>query len=299
MIRSCEAHQHDLWSSSLSTEVLSTSTWEALFSSRRHASTCDGMSSSELEMICNIAGAEVKMAGSLFGWSVTLSSGKRRHLKFQAENEDEQMQWVGAVRRCSKPTSCESSNSPGLAKFLEINNYCADCNRGEVAWVSVNLCVTLCEDCALVHQQLGWCISKLQHISRDDFPDWMVTMRVGTKRGDKQRRIHPRCSFIFIPQGWYQQAPRPWQVRLRWQCRDALSARTGMPQSPRRPLSADEWARSPISSRRQQTLSSTSVADRPIGKQRLGWILLNCIVIRLSHYCSSCNLDGLKKQRHV
>ena len=230
---------------SIGTEVLSAGSRQAKFEERRHASTRDGIlkqgwlmpcrgmlrlgppvrrwhrlhnttlymtsaTGTDLSALCDIRGAQVSAIPSsklLFGFKLVFPSGVAgRALEFQAENEDEQVAWLSALRRCSRVGAQDDDEGrvdDELAAFVRDNQCCADCGQENPAWVSVNLLVTVCEDCALIHQQLGWCVSKLKHLVRDDFPAWLVQLlreHGGNERGNSLWGNS-------VPEGWSKITP--------------------------------------------------------------------------------------------
>jgi len=138
-------------------------------------------STTDTQVVCDVSGAVVSHVGegALFGFRLTLAGG-RRSFDFQAENEEELVKWVQALRRCAGAGGEVPASGPSgrLAEWLgqEENSRCADCSSAHVSWASVNVGISLCEECALVHQQLGWTVSKLKHLSCDHFPDWQVDL---------------------------------------------------------------------------------------------------------------------------
>lgn len=122
-----------------------------------------------------------------------------QRFEFQAENEDEKMKWMTAIRRCAAAAAAAADGAAGpgsprprhpllqqvtrcvtavalvhsewdasrnhRAQFMETNDTCGECGQPEVAWVSTNIGVTLCEECAALHRQLGWMISRVKSLS--------------------------------------------------------------------------------------------------------------------------------------
>jgi len=61
----------------------------------------------------------------------------------------------------------------------------------------------VCDNCALIHHELGWSLSKLLHLSRDEFPLWLENLMT-THGGNKQ------CNALWeasIPAGWAKISP--------------------------------------------------------------------------------------------
>ena len=166
------------------------------------SSSGGSFSTTDTQVVCDVSGAVVSHVGegALFGFRLTLAGG-RRSLDFQAENEEELVKWVQALRRCAGAGGEISLSGPSgrLAEWLGQgeNSRCADCSSAHVSWASVNVGITLCEECALVHQQLGWTVSKLKHLSHDHFPDWQIDLL--------QLLGNARANAIWeaqVPEGW-------------------------------------------------------------------------------------------------
>lgn len=90
--------------------------------------------------------------------------------------------------------------SEGLLKFLDENdnNLCAECNHTNVSWISMSIGVTLCEDCASIHRQLTWAVSKLKNIQLDDFYQWQINLLHDYLGNKKVNDIWEKC----VPEGW-------------------------------------------------------------------------------------------------
>jgi hypothetical protein len=67
------------------------------------------------------------------------------------------------------------------------NRACCDCDAGNPEWSAVNLGITLCLDCALVHQKLGPDISRLRSITLQDWDAGTagVVAAVGNTRSNR------------------------------------------------------------------------------------------------------------------
>lgn len=69
----------------------------------------------------------------------------------------------------------------------EGNNVCADCNRRNPLWASVNIGVFVCINCSAFHRQMGTHISKVRSLTLDTWlPSQVTTMQnIGNLRANK------------------------------------------------------------------------------------------------------------------
>lgn len=97
------------------------------------------------------------------------------NLKFQAENDDELLRWISAIRRCqakwrlssradARAETADHTNADLLHKVIADNDTCAECGAGDVEWVSTTFGITLCVDCACAHRKLGADVSLLRFV---------------------------------------------------------------------------------------------------------------------------------------
>jgi len=188
--------------------------WHRLHNSVLYAVPAGGgtMGSADLVQVCNVGNARVALSKALlFGFKIELTDhrGQLRSFEFQAENEDERVAWMHALRRCSQ-SRLVNENEAGkdksiktrLVKFLNDNSCCADCSAEKCTWVSMNLLVVVCDECALVHDQLGWSVSKLKHAEKDEYFEWEVALLEagGNERGNAKWEAA-------IPIGWAKPQP--------------------------------------------------------------------------------------------
>ncbi|KAG9351419.1 hypothetical protein JZ751_022669 [Albula glossodonta] len=86
--------------------------------------------------------------------------------RFIAESGEAKEEWVEAMRSSIN----ESFSSHEVAKKIwsvESNRFCADCGKAQPKWAAINLCVVICEPCAVEHRHLGSNISKVQSLEAD------------------------------------------------------------------------------------------------------------------------------------
>jgi len=258
-----------VYSATISTEVLSSSTRKATFNDVRHAADegvfkqgylcvktgyfgtkkrkwhrlyattlyltdiAAGQPSCSMEPVCDIkdCSVTVKPGDQPYTFIIGTSDGTR--LEFQAESEDEMVLWITAIRRCSvsapgrhttavgRRQMLESStddnigegevplllppespqDGPGkklLREFVTANRTCAECNSGPVTWLSTSLGITLCQQCAAVHRQLSWAISKLKSIELDEFSEWQMKI------------IHYELGNDVVNSIWEKNVPAGW-----------------------------------------------------------------------------------------
>ena len=93
------------------------------------------------------------------------------------------------------------------------NKYCAECGLDSVSWISMSIGVTCCEDCASIHRQLSWAVSKLKNIQLDDFHAWQIDMLDTTLGNRRVNSIWEKNA----PEGWAKPNPQSsLEERSRW-----------------------------------------------------------------------------------
>ncbi|CAJ0580246.1 unnamed protein product, partial [Mesorhabditis spiculigera] len=116
-------------------------------------------------------------------------SHDQRHWIFAASTPEEKEQWIAAIERqiaqalanargevsqtnspATSPTSDDASATPQVSALLSRpgNELCADCGGSNPTWVSLNLGVVLCIECAAIHRELGAHISKVRSLCLDN-----------------------------------------------------------------------------------------------------------------------------------
>jgi len=131
-------------------------------------------------------------------------------LELQAENEDEMVRWIAAVRRCrqrfgkknpQKQRSRDKKDQAAqqlLDQLIEKNNACAECGLEQIDWVSVNIGVSLCSDCASVHRNLGVRITQLKSVMLDNWSQIVLQCHIACLGNEKVNSIWEHS----IPEGW-------------------------------------------------------------------------------------------------
>eukprot|EP01035_Chromulina_nebulosa_P023201 gene23201-30075_t len=150
----------------------------------------------------------------------TTSTNKGKRLEFQADNEDEMISWIYALRRCAVGAKRrdndlidnninvrEGPNSDLLLQYIYKNCECGECNDQPVRWVSINLGVTLCENCSIGHRHLTWSVSKLKNLEYDLFLGYQVDLLLNELGNDFNALIWEAS----IPQGWSKPNPNATQ----------------------------------------------------------------------------------------
>ena len=189
-----------------------------------------GPPSCTMEIVCDVQDAAVcaKQDDIPYKFIITVKGGTSK-FELQAESEDEMVKWISAIRRCSigimnkrRPSNISSKGmTPDVSScvvvqynetsdlviaFVTKNNYCAECNSLDVTWISISIGITLCEECASVHRQLTWSISKLKNIRLDEFSKWQMNLLICDLGNVKSNSIWEKN----IPEGWMkptQQSP--------------------------------------------------------------------------------------------
>ncbi|KAH8072807.1 hypothetical protein JL721_3456 [Aureococcus anophagefferens] len=124
------------------------------------------------------------LAGA-FAFGVVKPDGHR--LALQAENDDELIKWISALRRSTKLAAApqrsaaaspnvpaDAQNGPLLQLFVADNPVCAECRAPDVEWVSMAVGCALCVDCATIHRKLGAEFSKLRALWLDRWSPLML-----------------------------------------------------------------------------------------------------------------------------
>ena len=70
----------------------------------------------------------------------------------------------------AKTSKINENISAEVRKWVEMdeNSCCMECGKPDVAWASINLGITLCDECAGLHRQVGVHISKVRSLWLDD-----------------------------------------------------------------------------------------------------------------------------------
>ena len=211
--------------------------WHRLYTTKLYViEAVPGAPSCNMDVVCDIDSALIaaKPGRTPHKFYIVTSNGKKH--EFQAENDDELVKWISALKRCASggvnlgrpkdqrynamlqaqqvadreagiPVVREVRPGPtsnNLKKFLDEdgNNLCAECNHDHVSWISMSIGVTLCEDCASVHRQLTWAVSKLKNIQLDDFYPWQVQLLRECLGNAKVNEVWEKC----VPEGWAKPA---------------------------------------------------------------------------------------------
>ena len=114
------------------------------------------------------------------------------HLEVRSPNELIQLQalsqrtmtdWADAINAAvaaafgaapSAPGRKTTNRSPALEEFLSGGLKCADCGAAAPEWVSINLCVVICLECAGCHRSLGVHVSKVRSLVLDSMDEPLV-----------------------------------------------------------------------------------------------------------------------------
>ena len=92
---------------------------------------------------------------------------------------------------------------PSLTEILEKSPTCCDCSDQNITWISVNLCMTLCESCANIHRSMGSLTSRVRSIYFDEWPKPMVDLISDNFTNDKVNSIWESS----IMKGWTKPKP--------------------------------------------------------------------------------------------
>lgn len=207
--------------------------WYRLYGSKLYMARAD-MESCDFDFVLSIRGAVIRAVTEadsphIFRVTTAAAEGGSVH-DFQADNDDECYQWLTTLCRWSGesddgqgererghsfPTHAASQqrDNPKWKAFLDKNNTCADCGHPNVKWLSLNLGVTICDDCYRGHQSLTWAISKLKSITMDTFTDWHVDLLHDHLGNDKVNAVYA----ISVPAGWQKpQSDTAMELKVNW-----------------------------------------------------------------------------------
>ncbi|XP_070552605.1 arf-GAP with Rho-GAP domain, ANK repeat and PH domain-containing protein 1-like isoform X2 [Ptychodera flava] len=98
------------------------------------------------------------------------------------ENNEEMRSWAEALTEAVQ----EGLSDPTALLFVRqnpSNKYCADCGAENPDWVSINLCVVICKQCAGNHRGLGVEISKVRSLRMDKLSQTMqqILLKIGNE----------------------------------------------------------------------------------------------------------------------
>lgn len=201
--------------------------WYRLYCTKLYVLEIKNNETCSMETICDVVSSEIKakLCDLPYTFAIVTKAGVK--IELQAENEDEMVKWISALRRCgtggasvrrrSASSTASSKNNDtlhtsskscilvqsndkradDLVSFVLRNQYCCECNSEAVSWISISLGVTVCDECALVHRQLTWAISKLKSIQLDEFTGWQIDLllQMGNHLGNSIWEKN-------VPEGW-------------------------------------------------------------------------------------------------
>ena len=163
------------------------------------------------------------LAGA-FAFGVVKPDGHR--LALQAENDDELIKWISALRRSTKLAAApqrsaaaspnvpaDAQNGPLLQLFVADNPVCAECGAPDVEWVSMAVGCALCVDCATIHRKLGAEFSKLRALWLDRWSPLMLKYLHRAGGNARANAVWERET----PSGWTKPGPlAPAHVKEQW-----------------------------------------------------------------------------------
>ena len=199
--------------------------WHRLFASKLYTvEVVTNSAECNMEIVCDIFEANIAAKPGDMPHKFIITTKNNQKVELQAENEDEMVKWIAALRRCSngiagRPTSYKllsvdggdndnvtvfnDPNSELVLEFIKLNPQCAECSAQPVHWISTSLGVTLCENCTSIHRQLTWAVSKLKSIKLDQFSTWQLNLMIKDLGNTVSNDIWEKC----IPEGWTKPQP--------------------------------------------------------------------------------------------
>ena len=132
--------------------------------------------------------------GGAFAFAVIAEDGSR--LCLQAENEDERLRWVSALRRA---TGAPLNDFASIGAFQAENPTCAECASDEADWVSCSVGVALCADCAAAHRRLGGDFGRLRALSLDAWSPLVLDYLLQSAGNERAREV---WEAVGPPTGW-------------------------------------------------------------------------------------------------
>jgi hypothetical protein len=110
-------------------------------------------------------------------------------LTLQATNLLEMRRWIDIIQnairagldsdtgRGGEKTAAEAKRAGSLKLLWELpgNRACCDCGRDDPDWISTNLGITLCVDCAGAHRSLGVHLTKVRSATLDDLDPFLLS----------------------------------------------------------------------------------------------------------------------------
>ena len=173
-------------------------------------------------------------------WSFILVRPDGHRLAFQADNDDELLKWISALRRSTKWRDLKAStnyllqrkrdppfddmdvdrdcavdqgNADLIATFVRANPRCAECGKPDVEWVATAVGCTLCTDCAAIHRKLGSEFAKLRALWLDKWSSSMLRYLIRAAGNAKVNAVWEAMP----PEGWIKPTPEaPVHERLDW-----------------------------------------------------------------------------------
>ena len=136
--------------------------------------------------------------GGAFAFAVIAEDGSR--LCLQAENEDERLRWVSALRRA---TGAPLNDFASIGAFQAENSVCAECASDEADWVSCSVGVALCADCAAAHRRLGGDFGRLRALSLDAWSPLVLDYLLQSAGNERAREV---WEAVGPPTGWSRPA---------------------------------------------------------------------------------------------
>lgn len=114
-------------------------------------------------------------------------TSKDRSYVLQASTEFEMQAWINAIKLSIEHqyNTCDGMFLPN--DLDETNGFvCADCGAKNVTWCSINLGLTLCEECCGIHRGLSASVSKVRGLNLDEinYLDRLIVDVIGSEKAN-------------------------------------------------------------------------------------------------------------------
>eukprot|EP00596_Hydrurales_sp_CCMP1899_P000219 CAMPEP_0119036974 /NCGR_PEP_ID=MMETSP1177-20130426/5034_1 /TAXON_ID=2985 /ORGANISM="Ochromonas sp, Strain CCMP1899" /LENGTH=1026 /DNA_ID=CAMNT_0006997571 /DNA_START=226 /DNA_END=3306 /DNA_ORIENTATION=+ len=161
-------------------------------------------SSLDVQVVCETMLASIReLKSHEVPFTFEISYANKGSYTLQAEGHREYTAWVAAIRHAiekrlmsdtftnsqrqgeasqvATAAKIRQKNTIIVKKIFEENKFCAECDKLDPDWLSLNLGCLICIDCSGVHRSLGVHISKVRSLTLDDLEpeEYLFIQRIG------------------------------------------------------------------------------------------------------------------------